>query len=207
MPASRPGVLSKSSPGPTRRAAASPRAAWAAWPGRASAPRRFRRHSRSRRRPLRRRARRASGGRSRPCRAAPLGCRPHAYLEAHIEQGPLLEAAGLPIGIVTGIQGSRWFTVTLRGETAHAGTTPLGLRRDAVQDMVRAITALNALMADPADVLRFTVGRIVVAPTPRTASPTARVSPSISAIPMRPCCARAAMRSRVWCRRRCGTWR
>ena len=54
--------------------------------------------------------------------------------------------------------------MTLRGETAHAGTTPLGLRRDAVQDMVRAITALNSLMADPADVLRFTVGRIVVSP-------------------------------------------
>ncbi|MEJ0015398.1 MAG: M20 family metallo-hydrolase [Acetobacteraceae bacterium] len=93
-----------------------------------------------------------------------LGSRPHAYLEAHIEQGPRLEAEGRDIGIVTGIQGSRWFTVTLTGETAHAGTTPLGLRRDAVQDMVRAVTALNALMHDPADVLRFTVGRIVVAP-------------------------------------------
>ena len=66
--------------------------------------------------------------------------------------------------MVTGIQGSRWFTVTLTGETAHAGTTPLALRRDAVQDMVRAITALNALMHDPKDVLRFTVGRIVVEP-------------------------------------------
>ena len=94
----------------------------------------------------------------------PLGSRPHAYLEAHIEQGPRLEAAGADIGIVTGIQGSRWFTVTLTGETAHAGTTPLRLRRDAVQDMVRAITALNALMHDPADVLRFTVGHIAVLP-------------------------------------------
>ncbi len=93
-----------------------------------------------------------------------LGGRPHAYLEAHIEQGPRLEREEKAIGVVTGIQGSRWFTVTLRGETAHAGTTPLGLRRDAVQDMVRAIAALNALMADPADVLRFTVGRITVSP-------------------------------------------
>ena len=90
----------------------------------------------------------------------PLGGRPHAYVEAHIEQGPRLEAEGLDIGVVTGIQGSRWFTVTLTGETAHAGTTPLALRRDAVQDMVRAIAALNALMHDPQDVLRFTVGRI-----------------------------------------------
>ena len=94
----------------------------------------------------------------------PLGGKPHAYVEAHIEQGPRLEAEGLDIGVVTGIQGSRWFTVTLTGETAHAGTTPLALRRDAVQDMVRAITALNALMHDPRDVLRFTVGRIVVEP-------------------------------------------
>ena len=94
----------------------------------------------------------------------PLGSKPHAYVEAHIEQGPRLEAESLDIGVVTGIQGSRWFTVTLTGDTAHAGTTPLALRRDAVQDMVRAITALNTLMHDPADVLRFTVGRIVVEP-------------------------------------------
>ncbi|MGA9865878.1 MAG: M20 family metallo-hydrolase [Acetobacteraceae bacterium] len=94
----------------------------------------------------------------------PLGSRPHAYVEAHIEQGPRLEAEHLDIGVVTGIQGSRWFTVTVHGETAHAGTTPLKLRRDAVQDMVRAITALNALMDDPDDVLRFTVGRITVEP-------------------------------------------
>jgi N-carbamoyl-L-amino-acid hydrolase len=93
-----------------------------------------------------------------------LGGAPHAYVEAHIEQGPRLEAEGLDIGVVTGIQGSRWFSVTLIGETAHAGTTPLALRRDAVQDMVRAIVALNALMHDPKDVLRFTVGRIVVEP-------------------------------------------
>ncbi len=94
----------------------------------------------------------------------PLGSGPHAYVEAHIEQGPRLERDSLDIGVVTGIQGSRWFTVTLTGDTAHAGTTPLGLRRDAVQDMLRAITALNALMRDPKDVLRFTVGRIVVEP-------------------------------------------
>lgn len=94
----------------------------------------------------------------------PLGHKPHAYIEAHIEQGPLLESENVAIGVVTGIQGSRWFTVTLHGETAHAGTTPLKRRRDAVQYMVRALGALNALMDDPADVLRYTVGRIVVEP-------------------------------------------
>jgi N-carbamoyl-L-amino-acid hydrolase len=92
------------------------------------------------------------------------GPAPFAYLEAHIEQGPRLEADGLDIGVVTGIQGSRWFLVELEGESAHAGTAPLSLRRDAVQDMLRAIAALNGLMEDPADVLRFTVGRIEVSP-------------------------------------------
>lgn len=94
----------------------------------------------------------------------PLAPRLHAYVEAHIEQGPVLEAEHCDIGAVTGIQGSRWFTVTLLGETAHAGTTPLGHRRDAVQDMIRAVCALNALMHDPDDVLRFTIGRITLAP-------------------------------------------
>lgn len=92
------------------------------------------------------------------------GRAPHAYVEAHIEQGPRLEAEGKDIGVVSGIQGSRWFIVELSGETAHAGTAPLSLRRDAVQDMVRAVAALNELMRDPSDVLRFTVGRIEVSP-------------------------------------------
>ncbi len=92
------------------------------------------------------------------------GQAPFAYVEPHIEQGPLLEAEGLDIGVVTGIQGSRWFLVEIEGRTDHAGTTPLRLRQDAVQDMVRAITALNALMQDPADILRFTVGKIEVLP-------------------------------------------
>ncbi|MBU8545025.1 MULTISPECIES: hydantoinase/carbamoylase family amidase [Roseomonadaceae] len=94
----------------------------------------------------------------------PLGFTPHAYVEPHIEQGPLLEAEGLDIGVVTGIQGSRWFLVEIAGKTDHAGTAPLSLRQDAVQDMLRAINALNALMADPTDVLRFTVGRVEVFP-------------------------------------------
>ncbi len=93
-----------------------------------------------------------------------LGHRPHAYVEAHIEQGPILEAEGRDIGVVTGIQGSRWFTVTLTGAASHAGTTPLARRRDAVQGIVRAIAALNALMHDPDDLLRFTVGRLIVEP-------------------------------------------
>lgn len=94
----------------------------------------------------------------------PLGGTPHAYLEAHIEQGPLLEAGGFDVGVVTGIQGSRWFTVSITGQSAHAGTAPVGLRRDAMQDFVRGMAALNQLTADPADVLRFTVGKLSVLP-------------------------------------------
>lgn len=90
--------------------------------------------------------------------------RPVAYVEAHIEQGPRLENDLLDIGVVTGIQGSRWFVVDIKGRSDHAGTSPVSLRQDAVQDMVRAINALNSLTHDPADVLRFTVGRIEVHP-------------------------------------------
>ena len=94
----------------------------------------------------------------------PLGGVPHSYVEAHIEQGPLLEAGGQRIGVVTGIQGSRWFSVTVAGASAHAGTAPLAMRRDALQEAVRAISALNALTHDPEDILRFTVGRMAVSP-------------------------------------------
>ncbi|MFC3124779.1 M20 family metallo-hydrolase [Pseudoroseomonas globiformis] len=106
----------------------------------------------------------------------PVGkAKPVAYIEAHIEQGPILEAEQLDIGIVTGIQGSRWFNVEIRGKTDHAGTTPLGLRHDAVQDMIRAINALNTLTHDPEDILRFTVGRIEVLPgSSNTVADTAR---------------------------------
>ena len=92
------------------------------------------------------------------------GPAPHAYVEAHIEQGPILEGRDLDIGVVTGIQGSRWFSVEIHGRSDHAGTTPVSMRRDAMQDAIRAITALNALMRDPSDVLRFTVARMEVFP-------------------------------------------
>ena len=82
-----------------------------------------------------------------------------AYVEAHIEQGPRLENEGLTIGAVTGIQGIRWFTVEVSGAEAHAGTTPLRVRRDALKAAVAMVTALEELMADESDTVRFTVGR------------------------------------------------
>jgi N-carbamoyl-L-amino-acid hydrolase len=87
-----------------------------------------------------------------------------AYIETHIEQGPLLEQEAKTIGVVTGIQGLRWFNVEVFGETAHAGTTPVSTRKDALRDAVAAINALHELTRDPSDTVRFTIGRMLVTP-------------------------------------------
>ena len=87
-----------------------------------------------------------------------------AYVEAHIEQGPRLEMEGKTIGVVTGIQGLRWFNVEVIGETAHAGTTPLAVRRDAMREAVTIIVALQKLAQSADDSHRFTVGRMLVTP-------------------------------------------
>lgn len=55
---------------------------------------------------------------------------PHAYVECHIEQGPTLRAAGMDVGVVTGVQAICWHEVTITGKSAHAGTTPMNLRAD-----------------------------------------------------------------------------
>jgi N-carbamoyl-L-amino-acid hydrolase len=94
----------------------------------------------------------------------PLGRPAHAYVEAHIEQGPVLEAAGRAIGTVTGIQGLRQFAVTVTGEEAHAGTTPASRRKDAFAAAHRIVTALHRLIEDPTEITRFTVGRFQALP-------------------------------------------
>jgi N-carbamoyl-L-amino-acid hydrolase len=63
---------------------------------------------------------------SAPCPSAA----PHAFVELHIEQGPRLEAEGIQIGAVTGVQGISWQEVTIAGQSNHAGTTPMSLRHD-----------------------------------------------------------------------------
>jgi N-carbamoyl-L-amino-acid hydrolase len=93
-----------------------------------------------------------------------LGFPVAGYIEAHIEQGPRLEATGHQVGVVTGIQGQRWFEIEILGEEAHAGTTPLRLRRDALKAATSMVAALEALMDDPDDIVRFTVGRFEVSP-------------------------------------------
>jgi N-carbamoyl-L-amino-acid hydrolase len=93
-----------------------------------------------------------------------FGPPPAAFIEAHIEQGPVLERAGKVIGIVSGIQGARWFDVLVHGRAAHAGTTPLAARHDALREAVAMITALQAAFHDPTDTVRFTVGKVDVTP-------------------------------------------
>jgi N-carbamoyl-L-amino-acid hydrolase len=69
--------------------------------------------------------------------------RPHAYLELHIEQGPVLEQEGVPIGAVENLQGISWQRVTIDGVANHAGTTPMSMRRDAGQAAARVVTFLR----------------------------------------------------------------
>lgn len=94
-----------------------------------------------------------------PCGAL----RPYAYLELHIEQGPVLDQEGIPIGIVEAITGITWFEVTLRGVANHAGTTPMNRRRDAALAAAQVVAALPDLAAALPD-QRATCGRFSVAP-------------------------------------------
>lgn len=73
-------------------------------------------------------------------KALPL---PHAYLEIHIEQGPILESAGIPIGAVDGVQGILQQEITIEGSANHAGTTPMQLRRDAGHAAARIVTFMH----------------------------------------------------------------
>ena len=86
------------------------------------------------------------------------------YVEAHIEQGPRLENDNLTIGVVSGVQGLCWYRVEVFGEEAHAGTAPLKGRKDALKSAVSMVAALEQLMADDSDTVRFTVGRFECGP-------------------------------------------
>ena len=69
--------------------------------------------------------------------------KPHAYLELHIEQGPVLEREGVPIGAVENLQGISWQRITIDGAANHAGTTPMSMRSDAGHAAARIITFLH----------------------------------------------------------------
>ncbi|OWO92214.1 Zn-dependent hydrolase [Rhizobium esperanzae] len=69
--------------------------------------------------------------------------KPHAYIELHIEQGPVLEREGIPVGAVEDLQGISWQRVTITGDANHAGTTPISMRRDAGHAAARVVTFLR----------------------------------------------------------------
>lgn len=86
-----------------------------------------------------------------------------AALELHIEQGPVLEAEGVPVGIVPGIVGITWLDVRLAGRADHAGPSPMAHRRDALAAAARLIGSVEA-MARETDEAVATVGRLAVEP-------------------------------------------
>lgn len=89
----------------------------------------------------------------------------HSFVELHIEQGPVLEQAGVPLGVVTGIQGVRWYQVRCQGASAHAGTTPMNMRRDAMLMAIDSLQRIDALADRLAgEEKRLTFGRWKVLP-------------------------------------------
>lgn len=97
--------------------------------------------------------------------AAPVGSlAPHCYLELHIEQGPVLETEGCEIGVVTGVQGISWREFRITGASAHAGTTPMALRRDAGAVAARIAVETQEIAARNGPPQVATVGRMRFAP-------------------------------------------
>ena len=86
-----------------------------------------------------------------------------AYAELHIEQGPVLEAEGLPVGVVTAINGFSRLAVTLGGVAGHAGTVPMNLRRDALAGAAECVLAVERIAAGEPELVG-TVGRIEASP-------------------------------------------
>ena len=99
--------------------------------------------------------------------AHPIG----AYFEAHIEQGPVLEDADVTIGVVQGVLGIRWFDCTVTGMEAHAGPTPMALRRDAMQGAAKIMQEVVAAAHRHGPHGRGTVGMVQVFPNSRNVIP------------------------------------
>ncbi|MGD9703110.1 MAG: Zn-dependent hydrolase [Acidimicrobiia bacterium] len=92
-----------------------------------------------------------------PCPAAVF---PDTFVELHIEQGPVLEDEGITIGVVTGVQGISWSEFTVTGRSAHAGTTPMRLRRDPMVVAARVVAEARTVAARVGGAQVATVGRI-----------------------------------------------
>jgi beta-ureidopropionase / N-carbamoyl-L-amino-acid hydrolase len=94
-----------------------------------------------------------------------------AFFETHIEQGPILEAREKTIGVVTGVQGIKWYDVTIIGAEAHAGPTPMDLRRDALLGAAQLCCRINELALVHAPHGRSTIGELHVSPSSRNTIP------------------------------------
>jgi beta-ureidopropionase / N-carbamoyl-L-amino-acid hydrolase len=94
-----------------------------------------------------------------------------AMFELHIEQGPILEDEGRMIGVVLGVQGMRWYDVTITGQEAHTGATPMRLRRNALLGTARIIDRIDAIAHRYAPAAVATVGSIENRPNSRNVIP------------------------------------
>ena len=92
------------------------------------------------------------------------GPSPRAFVELHIEQGPVLEVEGVTIGAVTGVQGISWTELTVTGESNHAGTTPMALRRDSGFAAAAISTYVRDLSLEMGGSQVATVGRLELHP-------------------------------------------
>lgn len=102
----------------------------------------------------------------------PVGGRPiGAYFEAHIEQGPVLEDEDKVLGVVVGALGLRWYDVVVTGQDAHAGPTPMRLRKDALLAASRIVAEINAIAQRHQPNGRGTVGFLQVKPNSRNVIP------------------------------------
>ena len=94
-----------------------------------------------------------------------------AFFEVHIEQGPVLEDAGITIGAVTGALGQRWYDITVTGQEAHAGPTPMPLRKDALQHALALMEQVQSIALAEQPHARGTVGYVEVFPNSRNVIP------------------------------------
>jgi N-carbamoyl-L-amino-acid hydrolase len=94
-----------------------------------------------------------------------------AFFEAHIEQGPILEAEEKTIGVVEGVQGIRWYEITVTGQDAHAGPTPMPRRKDALVGVSEMVLAVNRIGLDNQPNACATVGMVQVSPNSRNVIP------------------------------------
>ncbi|MBK8669323.1 MAG: M20 family metallo-hydrolase [Saprospiraceae bacterium] len=96
----------------------------------------------------------------------------YCFLELHIEQGPVLDLANLPIGVVSGISGPLWWTVQLKGMAGHTGSVPMPIRKDALLGAAKIIVAVNEIVTQvPGAPTVGTVGTINVFPASRNIIP------------------------------------